>query len=101
LASGLQQKLGDNHATYEDHCSLLHLGDKSQQHVLKRTVDFQGTKIPLEELVGKYPPETVKQLIDSDVFSLMLGGEKKLSIGRKLSDLPSYYISRNWIMVCI
>jgi hypothetical protein len=82
LACGLQQKLGDNYATYEDHCNLLHLDDRSQQHVLKRTVDFQGTDIPLEELIGKDPPETIKQLIDSDVLSLLLGGEKKLSIGK-------------------
>jgi hypothetical protein len=94
LASGFQKKLRDNYASYEDDCNLLHLDDKSQQHILKRTVDFQGTEIPLEELIGKYPPESIKQLIDSDVLSLLLGGKKKLRIGRKLSDLPSYYVPR-------
>jgi hypothetical protein len=94
LALGLQQQSGDNYATYEDDCILLHLDDKSQQDILKGTVDFHLTDIPLEALIGKDPPETVKQHIDSDVLSLLLGGEKKLSIGRKLSDLPSYYVPR-------
>jgi hypothetical protein len=101
LASCLELNFKNNYVNYEDKVSLLDLDEESQKNVLKRTVDFQGTEVPLQELIGKDPPETVKQLIDSDVLSLLLSGKKKLSIGRKLSDLPSYYVHAYWSIVCI
>jgi hypothetical protein len=62
LASRLEQKLGSIYADYEDDCNLLDLDEKSQELVLKRTVDCQGTKVLLEALVGKDPPYIIKQL---------------------------------------
>jgi hypothetical protein len=45
--------------------------DKSQEHVLKRTLDFQGVEVLLETLIGKEDPsEIIKQHIDSDVSLL-------------------------------
>jgi hypothetical protein len=100
LASRLQQKLGNNYADYEDDCNLLDLDFMSQKRVLKRTVDFQGTEVLLEALIGKDPPEIIKQHIDSDVLSLLLGRKQKLCIGRKLNDPSPYYIPRileHWV----
>jgi hypothetical protein len=68
---------------FEDDCNLLDF-DKSQEHVLKRTVYFQGVEVPLEKLIGKDPSENIKQHIDSDVLSLSLGRERKLCIGREM-----------------
>jgi hypothetical protein len=39
------------------------LDDKLQEHVLKIAVDFQGTEVLLEALVGKDPPEIIKKNI--------------------------------------
>jgi hypothetical protein len=69
----------------KDDCNLLDF-DKSQERVLKRTVYFQGVEVPLETLIGKHLSEIIKQHIDSDVFSVSLGRERKVCIGKKLDD---------------
>jgi hypothetical protein len=46
----------------------------------------------LETLIGEHPTDIIKQHIDSDVLSLLLGREKKLCVGRKLGDSSSYYV---------
>jgi hypothetical protein len=68
LTSRLQQILGKDYAEYEDDGNFLGLDDKSQVLLLKRTDDFQGTEVLLEALVGKHPPEIIKEHIDSYVF---------------------------------
>ena len=94
LASRLREKLGNICTDYEDNCDISDLDSKSQKQILEKTVNFQGTNVSLEDLVGADPPECMKRLIDSDVISILLNNEHKLCVGRQLSDLSNYYVPR-------
>jgi ankyrin repeat protein len=94
LASRLREELGNIFTEYKDTCKLLDLDEKTQKQILGENVDFQGTNIALEKLIGTYPPEYMKHYIDSDVISLLLSREKNLCVGRKLCDRPKYYVQR-------
>ena len=94
LASRLRGKLGNIYAEYEDTCRLLDLDEGSQKQILGKNVDFQGTDVALEKLIGTDPPEYMKHYIDSDVISLLLSREKNFCVGRKLCERPKYYVQR-------
>jgi hypothetical protein len=93
LASRLREKLGNIYAEYEDNSNISDLDAKSQKQILERTVNFQGTHVALQTLVGTDPPEIIKNHIDSAVIS-KLYSETKLCVGRKLSDTPKYFVQR-------
>jgi len=95
LASHLQKKFGNICADYEDNFEYSDLEEESQKKILERTVDFQGTKVTLESLVGTDPSKNIKHHINADVISILLSGEGKLCVGRKLSDTPKYYVQRS------
>jgi len=94
LASRLREKLGNICTDYEDNCDISDLDAKSQKQILERTVNFQGTNVSLQTLVGTDPPEYIQRLIDSDVISILLSNEHKLCVGKPLSDLSNYYVPR-------
>jgi hypothetical protein len=95
LASHLREKLGNIFADYEDNCNLSDFDEKSQKQILERTVNFQGTNVALQTLVGTDPPEIIKLYVDSDVISILLHREAKLCVGRKLSDPSKIYVQRS------
>jgi ankyrin repeat protein len=70
------------------------LDEKSQKQILERPVNFQGTNVALSTLVGTKPPESIQALLDSDVISILLSNEHKLSVGRQLGDHCKYYVPR-------
>jgi hypothetical protein len=65
-----------------------------QRQISERTVNFQGIDVALDTLVGTDRLECIKPLVDSDVISILLSDEHKLCVGRRLSDLPKYYVPR-------
>jgi hypothetical protein len=65
-----------------------------QRQISEITVNFQGIDVALDTLVGTDRMECMKPLVDSDVISILLSNEHKLSLGRQLSDLPKYYVPR-------
>jgi hypothetical protein len=81
-------------ASFKDNCNMLDLDEESQSKILERTVNFQGTAVALQTLVGADPPECTKRLIDCDVMSTLLSNEDKLRVGRELSDRCQYYVPR-------
>jgi ankyrin repeat protein len=81
-------------ASFEGNCDMLNLDEESQSKILERTVNFQGTGVALQTLVGTDPPEWVKHLVDCDVMSILLNNEDKLRVGRELSDLCQHYVPR-------
>ena len=94
LASRLREKLGNIFMDYEDKSDISDLDEKSQNKILERAVNFQGTDVALQTLVGTDPPECMKRLIDSDVISTLLSNEHKLCVGKQLSGLCRYYVPR-------
>jgi len=94
LASRLREKLGNIYMDYEDNCNIWDLDEKSQKQILERKVNFQGTNVALQTLVGTDPLECMKRLIDSDVITILVNNEPKLCVGRQLSDLTQYYVPR-------
>ena len=94
LASQLREKLGNIYSDYEDNCNLSDFDEKSQKQILERTVNFQGTNVALQTLVGTDPPEIIKRHIDCDVISVLLYSEEKLCVGRKLSEPSKIYVQR-------
>jgi len=52
LAPRLREKLGDIYMDYEDNCNISDLDEESQNKILERTVNFQGTDVALQTLVG-------------------------------------------------
>ena len=94
LASRLREELGNIYTEYVDTCKLLDLDEESQKQIMEKNVDFQGTNVALEKLIGTDPPEYMKHYIGSDVISLLLSREKNLCVGRKLCDRPKYYVQR-------
>jgi hypothetical protein len=60
---------------YEDNYSISDLDKRSQKQILERKVNFQGTNVAQQTLVGTDPPEC---LTDSDVISILLINEHKL-----------------------
>ena len=95
LVSRLQKKFENICADYEDNFGYSVLDEESQKKILERTVDFQGKKVTLETLVGTDPPEIIKHHMDADVISVLLSGEGKFCVGRKLGDTPKYYVQRS------
>jgi hypothetical protein len=93
--SKLKQKLGKSYTDNIDNCNISDLEEEWQKKILERTVNFQGTKVALQTLVGTEPPECITHLIDSDVIYTLLSGEGKLCVGRELSDTPNYYVQRS------
>jgi hypothetical protein len=77
LAARLQEKLENIYTDYEDNYSISDLDKKSQNQILERNVNFQGTNSAMQTLVGTDPPECIKHL-DSDVIAIMLINEHKL-----------------------
>jgi ankyrin repeat protein len=94
LASRLREKFGNVCKDYEDTCKFLDFDKDSQKQILGKNVDFQGTEVALEKLVGTNPPEFITSEIDCNVISLLLGRGQKLCVGRKLCDPPKYYVQR-------
>jgi ankyrin repeat protein len=94
LASRLGQELGNIYKDYEDTCNFLDLDEESQKQILGKKVDFQGTKVTLETLVGTDTQEFIKPHIDSDVLSILLSRGKNMCVGRKLGDHCKYYVQR-------
>ena len=94
LASRLREKLGNICRDYEDTCDISDLDAKSQKEIMERKVNFQGTNVALQTLVGSDPPDGIKRLIDSDVISILLNNKHKLCIGRQLGDHSQYYVPR-------
>jgi hypothetical protein len=90
LASRLREKLGDICTDYKDSCYISDLDAKSQKQILECPVNFQGTNVSLETLVGTDPPESIKRLIDCEVISTLLSSKHKLCVGRQLSDLSMH-----------
>jgi hypothetical protein len=70
------------------------LDEKSQEQILARPINFQGTNVPLFTLVGTDTPDSIKSHLDSDVISILLSNEPKLSVGRQLGDRCKYYVPR-------
>jgi hypothetical protein len=64
---------------YGDKCSIFDLDKKSQKEILERKVNFQDRNVALQTLVGADPPECIKSLVDSDIISILLISEHKLS----------------------
>ena len=95
LSARLQTKFRNICVDYEDNCEYSDLDEKSQKKILERTIDFQGTNVTLETLVGTDPPEIIKHHIDADVISILLSGEGKFCVGRKLGTTPKYYVQRS------
>jgi ankyrin repeat protein len=95
LGSKLREKIGKSYADYVDNCNISDMDEECQYKLLERTVNFQGTNVALQKLLGKNPPICTKSLVDSDVISTLLSGEEKLCVGRKLSDTPKYYVHRS------
>jgi len=93
LASDFQEKLR-NISCFEDKCDISDLDEKPQKQILERSVNFQGTNIPLLTLVGTDPQESIKARLDSDVISILLSNEQEVSFGRQLGDHPKYYVPR-------
>jgi hypothetical protein len=94
LGSPIQEELGDINGAFEDNCNLSDLDAESQRRILQGTVNFQGTGVTLDTLVGTDRLECIKPLVDSDVISSLLSNEHKLCVGRQLSDLPKYFVPR-------
>jgi hypothetical protein len=61
---------------------------------LERPVNFQGTNVALSTLVGTDPSESMKQLLDAEIISILLSSEQELSVGIQLCDHPKYYVTR-------
>jgi ankyrin repeat protein len=95
LASSLREKLGNTYADYEDNCVLSDLDEKSQKQILERTVNFQGTHVALQTLIGTDPPEIIKTHIGSELISVLLYSEAKLCVGRNLSAPSKNYVQRS------
>jgi ankyrin repeat protein len=93
IASGFQEKLR-NISYFQDNCSFSELDKKSQEQILERPVNFQGPKVTLSTLVGTDPPDSMKDLLNSDVISILLSNEHELSFGRQLGDHCKYYVPR-------
>jgi len=91
--SGYQEKLR-NISYFEDNCDISDFDEESQQQIVERPVNFQGTNVALSTLVGTNPPESMKPLLDSDVISILLSNEDELSVGRQLCDHPKYSVPR-------
>jgi len=94
LVSRLREKLGNICTDYEDTCDISDLDEKSQMEILERKVNFQGTNVTLQTLVGTEPPNCIKRLIDSDVISILLNNKHKLCVGSQLGDLSKHYVPR-------
>jgi len=93
-ASVFQSNLRNIYSYFEDNCNILDLDKNSQKQILERPVNFQGTNVSLSALVGTDPPESIKELLDSDVISILLSNEQELSVGRQLGDHCKYYVPR-------
>jgi hypothetical protein len=94
MDSVFKTELQNIYTYFEDNFDLSDLDEKSQKQILERPVNFQGTSVALSTLVGADPPESMKLLLDSDVISILLSREHKLSVGRQLGDHPKYYVPR-------
>ena len=92
--ASFQEKLRNVYKNFEDNCDILDLDEESQNKILERTVNFQGTYVALQSLVGTDPPKYMKRLIDSEVISILLSNKHKLCVGRQLSGLCRYYVPR-------
>jgi ankyrin repeat protein len=93
-ASGFQEILRNVCTTYDDSCDITNLDEESQKQILERPVNFQGTNVTLSTLVGTDPSDSTKASLDSDVISILLSNEYKLSVGRQLGDHCKYYVPR-------
>jgi hypothetical protein len=92
--SVLKEKLRNICMYFGDNFDISDLDEKSQKKILESPVNFQGNDVALSTLVGTDPPECMKLLLDSDIISILLSGEPKLSFGRQLDDHPKYYVPR-------
>jgi len=92
-ASAFEEKFG-NIPHIKDNCYLSDLDEESQKLILERSVNFQGPNVALSTLVGTDPSERIKELLDSDVISILLSNEHELSVGRQLDDHCKYYVPR-------
>ena len=93
-ASDFQEKLRNIYSYFEDNCNISDLDERSQKQILERPVNFQGKNVDLSTLVGTDPPDSIKELLDSDVISILLSNEHELSVGRQLGDHCKYYVPR-------
>jgi hypothetical protein len=93
-ASIFKEKLGNIYRDFEDMCDIRDLDEKSQKQILERPVNFQGTNVALSSLVGTDPPDSIKELLDSDVISILWNNEHELSVGKQLGDHCKYYVPR-------
>ena len=93
-ASRFQGTLQNIIKYFENNCDISDLDEKSQKQILERTVNFQGTRVALSTLVGTDPSETIKNLLDSDVMSILLSNKHELSVGRQLGGHCKYYVPR-------
>ena len=83
-----------NISYFVDNCDLSDLDEKSQKQILERPVKFQGTNVALSTLIGTDPPESMKELLNSDIISILSGNEHELNVGRQLGDHCKYYVPR-------
>jgi hypothetical protein len=77
---------------FEHNFKISDLEEKSHKQTLEERAKFRGTSFAPLTLVGTDPTESMKDLLDSDVISILLSND--LNVGRHLGNVCKYYVPR-------